>query len=147
MNQKNEILSKQEEFSLIQILNRKYAVYLNGRFFRLEIESDKEACFISVTLQSSDQSFFYPVKVRATLRDKEASAKDVVFTILDYLDHYFEAYFVDGESTYLPIDWSPYSFEGIDFDLKGQVENKKLTNLADQILAGSSNDLVINSEL
>jgi hypothetical protein len=131
-----ELLTKEDEFSLIQILNRKYAVYLNGRFFRLNVKANTETAFVTVTLLSQDESFFYPVEARIAHRDQELEAKEAVLLTLDYIDIYFDEYFRESENTFLPLDWTAYTFEDAEIELKAQVKNKKSESLADQLLSG-----------
>ena len=134
---KIEVLSEQDEFSLIQVLNRKYAVYLNGRFFRFKVITDTEAAYLTVTLLSRDEKFFYPVEARIAHRDQGIEPKEAVFLTLDYIDIYFDEYFKGQENTYLPVDWTAYSFEGSELELKAQVRNKRAEDLADQIIQGN----------
>ena len=131
-----EVLTKEEQFSLIQIMNRKYAVYLNGRFFRLELRTDTEAAYATVTLLSKDESFYYPVDARIAHKDQEIDPKTSVLMILDYVDIYFDEYFREQENTFLPLDWTAYSFEGTELEMKAQVRNKNAETLADQIISG-----------
>ena len=133
---KISVLSKEEEFSLIQILNRKFAVFLNGRFFSLNLNVNEQSAYITVTLQSNDGEYFYPVEARVAYKDQDATAKDSVLIILDYIDIYFDEYFKNNEEVYLPLDWSGYKFEELEFDLKAQVKNKKVESLADALIAG-----------
>ena len=133
---KLEVLTKEEEFSLIQILNRKYAVYLNGRFFRLDLKVDTEAAYATVTLLSKDESFYYPVDGRIAHKDQEIDPKTSVLMLLDYVDIYFDEYFREQENTFLPLDWTAYTFEDAELEMKAQVRNKQAESLADQIISG-----------
>lgn len=133
---KIEVMSKEDEFSLIQILNRKYAVYLKGRFFRLSVSADNFAAYVTVTLLSQDESFYYPVEARVAHKDQGIEPKEAVFAVLDYIDIYFDEYFREAENTFLPVDWTTYTFEDMELDLKAQVKNKKAEDLASQILSG-----------
>jgi hypothetical protein len=133
---KLEVLTKEEEFSLSQIMNRKYAVYLNGRFFRLDLKIDYEAAYATVTLLSKDESFYYPVDARIAHKDQEIDAKTSVLMLLDYVDIYFDEYFREQENTFLSLDWTAYSFEGTELEMKAQVRNKHAETLADQIISG-----------
>ena len=144
---KIEVLTKEEEFSLIQILNRKYAVYLNGRFFRLNLSVDTEAAYATVTLLSQDEAFFYPVDARIAHKDQEVDPKNAVLLLLDYIDIYFDEYFREQENTFLPLDWTAYTFEDVELEMKAQVRNKKAESLADQIIAGKVDPKIWNYRL
>ena len=117
-------------------MNRKYAVYLNGRFFRLELKIDTEAAYATVVLLSKDESFYYPVDARIAHKDQEIDPKTSVLMLLDYIDIYFDEYFREQENAFLPLDWTAYSFEGAELEMKAQVRNRNAENLADQIISG-----------
>jgi hypothetical protein len=59
--------------------------------------------------------------------------------LLDFIDVYFEEFFHDRQDTWLPIDWAGFNFEGFEFELKGQVLNKRTEELADLFLEGKIN--------
>ena len=69
--------------------------------------------------------------------------KDAVLFLLDYIDCYFEEFFKEDENVFLPIDWSEYSFDEVPFQLKGQILNLHVEDLADRILSGEDPELVM----
>ena len=53
------------------------------------------------------------------------------------MDAYIQEFLSGGEETYLTIDWSNYDCDGIELQLRGQILNVKLEELADQMISGS----------
>ena len=41
------------------------------------------------------------------------------------------------ENLLLPIDWCKHEYDTVEFEMRGQVLNKKLEKMADEILAGA----------
>ena len=134
--QKDEILSNKEQEDLAKILNIKYASQLKDRSFFIEISSGyKTMAEVSLTLKNKTESFYYPVKARIDLESNKMKKREAALFLLDYIEMYFEEYFENSEDTFLPIDWSNFSFEGSDFQMCGQIHNLNREKEADQIIA------------
>lgn len=131
-----DVIARDEQMDLINILNRKYAVYLKDRSFHINVSANSETAYVNVTLKNEDESFFYPIESRIIHCEQGIKPRESVLLLIDYIDIYFEEYFKDDEDTYLPLDWSSYSFEGHEFEMKAQVKNKKAEDQADLLLAG-----------
>lgn len=131
-NVKLPILAEQELLDLTKIMNLKYAPALNGRFFSIETSKDAMGIYADVTMQSPDSRFYYPVSARMT-HSQPVSEHEGALLLLDYCDLYFAEYLRD-DAILLPIEWTNYSFEGIDFQLRGQISNLMVEGLADEWL-------------
>jgi hypothetical protein len=57
--------------------------------------------------------------------------------LLDFMDAYVQEYLSGGEEIYLTIDWATYDCDGIELQLRGQILNSQLEELADQMINGS----------
>ncbi|MEI8025742.1 MAG: hypothetical protein WCI18_05260 [Pseudomonadota bacterium] len=142
----NEKLMASEIAELTHILDRKHAASLGDRFFSIKVDSDESKAFVTVTLRNAGESFYYPVEGRIACKSQELSPKDGAMLLLDFIDVYFEEFFHDRQDTWLPIDWAGFNFEGFEFELKGQVLNKRTEELADLFLDGKINrDEIISS--
>ena len=136
----DQLLSKDELADLQKIMNIKYASSLNSRFFSITTSIEKNICEVTVTLQSSDQSYFYPVEGHMDHIKQNLSTKESHLLLLDYIDSYFDEYFREDENVFIPITWSPFEFDGYTFMLKGQIFNKKQEKLADELLKNATHD-------
>ncbi len=129
------IIAENDSQNLARIMGCKYASSLKGRYFTLQTWFEQKKVFVTVTLQNEDKTYVYPVEAYFEFEKEEGlSVKEVALTLVDYIDSYFDEYFQENEMSYLPIDWHPYSFEGCQFFLKGQIVNMHLESLANQLL-------------
>ena len=143
-----QLIDVKELAAVEAILNLKYAEHLEGqragkkthKRFSIEAYQDVSYGWLRVLLKDEDEYFYYPVELGFSLRDedhvrhgKERTVQEQVFLLLEYVDAYFEEFFME-ESTYLPIDWTAFEYEGITFKLRGQIYNRYLEKLADSYL-------------
>ncbi len=122
---------------IANLLDSKYTGYLGDRFFTVLFDHQKDVASVTVTLATADQSFYYPIDGRIELNEFNLSAEEGLIILSDYIDSYLETYFQSGGEVFLPIDWADYEHNNIKIYLRGQIFNKKLENLADQILAAA----------
>ncbi len=137
MTQENqsEFLNQDECKALAQAMESKYAMALRGRSFQLNADIKGRGVFVKVVLSNQDKSFYYPVEARVLYEKEEMQAGEAALFLIDYIDAYFEEYLVhENESLYLPIDWADFQYEAIDFQMRGQIQNLKLEELAEQLL-------------
>jgi hypothetical protein len=119
-----------------KIWNIKYGSYLKDRRFYVRSAASQDTLGVTALLKNQDDSFYYPVTARmemGTIPPDEGCA-----LLLDFLDSYFESYFHEDEDIYLTLDWTPYSWEGVSLEAKGQIQNLKLERMADAILEGKT---------
>jgi len=128
-------LEKNHEIS--GMLEKKYGSWLGQRYFEVSVNMESASVFVTVTLRNADKSFFYPIEGRMLHADQELKASDARDMLLDYIDSYIEEFLTGGEETYLPIDWANYECDGVELQLRGQILNIKLEQLADQLINGS----------
>ncbi len=131
-------LSQDELDHIAETLNRKHRSHLSDpvyktRFFQVAAQRDSRGVYAKITLQNQDQSFYYPVESRLADIDHDLSAKDAVFFLFDYIDAYWDEYFQNPD-VFLPIDWTEYEYDGIPFQLKGQILNLRLERLGDRLI-------------
>jgi hypothetical protein len=131
-------LTGQDIAVLAETFNKKYRAYLMDpvqklRFFELSALRNHQGVSVKVILQNPSKTYYYPVEARIADEDHDYSPKEAALFLFDYIDCYFEEY-LKKQDVYIPIDWSEFEFDGMPFQLKGQVFNLHLEHLADRIL-------------
>ena len=116
------------------LFEKKYGAWLGQRFFEVTSATQSAGVTVNVTLRNADKSFFYPIEGRIQHEDQDMKADEARSFLLDYIDAYIEEFLTGGEETYLPIDWANYDCEGLELQLRGQILNIKLEELADQLM-------------
>lgn len=116
------------------LLEKKYGAWIGQRFFEVSSVTRADIVTVKVTLRNADKSFFYPIEGRIRFEDQDIKSDEARDLLLDYIDAYIEEFLTGGEETYLPIDWANYDCEGMELQLRGQILNIKLEELADQLL-------------
>ncbi len=120
-----------------QLLERKYGAWLGQRYIEVESHSDGSVLTIKITLRNRDKSYVYPIEGRMMISDQDLTVDEARDFLLDFMDAYIQEFLSGGEETYLTIDWSNYDCDGIELQLRGQILNVKLEELADQMISGS----------
>ncbi len=128
-------LTRDECNQLASQLGKKYAAYLNDRYFLVEARDDSSGVYVTVTLRNQSASYVYPVESRLAHSSHDLSRRDGALLLADYIDEYFSEFFREAGDCYLPIDWAEFEWEGIPFQLKGQILNLEVEALADEWLA------------
>ncbi len=128
------------------VLDRKYSFWRKDRRFQVSAYADHEGTYAKVVLSDKKKSFYYPVEARIGHFDHEMSRKDAAFFLLDYIDCYFEEFFKEDENIFLKIDWATQEIEGLNFQIRGQVLNLYMEDLANRILSGESPQDVIGND-
>ena len=123
--------------AIAETLERKYGTWLGQRYFEVETRSDKAVFSVKVILRNADKSFVYPIEGRIMYADQDMTLDAARDFLVDFIDAYIQEYLSGGEETYLTIDWSDYECDGIELQLRGQILNLKLEELADQWINGS----------
>jgi hypothetical protein len=132
--QTHEQALEEKNHDLASLLEKKYAQWLGQRFFEVFSTAQSSVVHVKVTIRSADKSFFYPIEGRINYEDQDLKAQEARDLVLDYIDAYIEEFLTGGEETYLPIDWANYDCEGLELQLRGQILNVKLEELADQLM-------------
>lgn len=138
MTQNSKIPSTEELRSLGQLLHNKYGQYIDDKTFLVEAKLENEFVYATVTLKNQDCSFYYPVETRIDFKKEELSVNEATLFLIDYIDSYFEAYITEDEDLFLNIDWTEHNYSATSFQIKGQILNQKLENLADELLKDHS---------
>lgn len=128
------IFSAQEQRSLAQRFNARFHATRGARWFVIDAAQREGDTWVQVLLRNEMNSFYYPVEARiapCTTRSPRAQA----FFLLAFIDSYWEEFFDGDENVFIPIDWSPYEFQGEKFYLRGQVLNRRAEAMADALLA------------
>jgi hypothetical protein len=123
---------------LAQLLDKKYQVWRGERSFTVTSHREFDAVFVSVLLKNPDETFFYPVEGRIDFAAEEMDVQEAAIFLINFIDLYFAEFFEEDEGLYIPIDWSPYQYEAVDFELKGQIVNMQIEKLAEQWLNSPS---------
>jgi hypothetical protein len=141
MNQEEntDFLNQEDCDALAKAMESKYAMALKGRSFKVEAEVRGRGVFVKVILSNQDRSFYYPVEARVLYEKEEMQRGEAALFLIDYIDAYFDEYLTQAhEEIYLPIDWADFQYEAIDFQMRGQILNLKLEELAEELLRNGS---------
>jgi hypothetical protein len=137
--QNTEFLDQDDCEALAKAMESKYAMALKGRNFKVEAEVKGRGVFVKVILSNQDKSYYYPVEARVLYEKEELQRGEAALFLLDYIDAYFDDYLTqENEEIYLPIDWADFQYEAIDFQMRGQILNLKLEELAEEFLKKGS---------
>jgi hypothetical protein len=129
VTEKNQILA--------MMFEQKYGAWLGQRFFEVESHVDGPVLASKIIIRNADKSFFYPIEGRMMFAEQNLKVDDAREFLLDFMDAYVKEYLSGGEETYLAIDWSTYTCDGVELQLRGQVLNYKIEELGDQLLASA----------
>jgi hypothetical protein len=128
------VLSEPTIKRLEMTMQTKYASLLGERYFEVSASKISDGIMASVTLRDSQKSFYYPVEARMRNEYYRLTPEDAALFLVDYIDIYFDEYLREQGDVYLPIDWADYSYDGKDFQLRGQIRNLLIEEMADAIL-------------
>jgi hypothetical protein len=134
-----EFLNQDDLEALAKSMESKYAMALKGRRFNIEAEVKGRGVFVKVILSNQDKSYYYPVEARVLYEQEEMQRGEAALFLIDYIDAYFDEYLnQENEDIYLPIDWADFQYEAIDFQMRGQILNLKLEEMAERLLRDGS---------
>jgi len=132
------LLPQALEVQLEELLNKKHAIFLDKRSFTISASEDESVVTSSVTLRNKDDSFHYPIETRLSYDPAEMTAQQSAVFLIDYIDLYFEQYFEEGEDLLLPIAWAKHNYDAVEFEIRGQIRNKCVEDMADRLLENST---------
>ena len=135
MEVNENFLTSHECQILAQGMEQKYATFLDDRTFRITAEKKSDGVYVTTLLSKSDSSFYYPVESRIDYVKNDLIPRKAALFLIDYIDVYFEEYLEQQESTLLFIDWKDQQYEANEFQIKGQILNKKVEDMAEAILS------------
>jgi elongation factor P hydroxylase len=132
---KPEFVTTQECNLLADAMEAKYQAALKDRSFSIDAKHEGRAVYCTVLLSNDDESFYYPVEARVLHEPEELSPREAALFLIDYIDTYFEEFLMEeDESIYVPIDWADHEYDAVNFQIRGQILNRKLDEMADSIL-------------
>ena len=143
MTKKKEQIAWRDRFLSPEEVAQKEAVFTERfiSYFKsdenISIEGyfSQETLYITLSLANWEQTYYYPVSTSISLKDNPGlTEEDARLCLLDFIGEYFDEFFNTERGSFLPIDWTPYSFDGKKMYAKGQIINKKLEKEADDIL-------------
>ena len=124
-----------ESHKIVDVLNTKHSVYLDGEGFEFESGFNKDQIQIKVCLKKNDKSVIYPIEIICVYDEySHLKVQEISHIIMDYIDFYWSEYFMDERNLFVPLDWGRYECEGITFFLRGFVRNLSLEMQADAFL-------------
>lgn len=129
-----DFITADECREIAAMMHRKYSSSLNDRYFEASIRADAAAVYGQIVLRNKTGSFFYPVEGRLAYAEQNLKPREAGLLLLDHIDLYFEEYLRDGD-VYLPIDWADYDCDGVTLQLKGQILNLEVEQMANDFLA------------
>ncbi len=128
-------LTPEECRALAEAMEKKYAVAIGQRRFSITASQSDEAVEVQVLLASGDESFYYPVEARIKHGAEDLTAGRAAVFLIDYIDLYFEEFLMEeDEELFLPIDWANHEWDTVNFQIRGQILNRKAEALADALL-------------
>jgi hypothetical protein len=131
-----DFLTNDECVELAETMVKKYRIAMKDRSFAIHALVKDKGTYVTVLLANADGSYHYPVEGRLLHGAEEMEPREAALFLLDYIDAYFEEYlYEEDEQLYLPIDWTDHEYDAVNFQIRGQIINKKLETLADQWLA------------
>ncbi|RZA12669.1 MAG: hypothetical protein EOP10_31045 [Proteobacteria bacterium] len=132
----SEFLTNEECVALAETMVKKYRIAMKDRTFSIRASVQGKGTYVTILLTNTDGSYYYPVEGRLMHDAEEMSPREAALFLIDYIDTYFEEYlYEEDEQIYLPIDWTDHEYEAFNFQIRGQIVNKKLESLADEWLA------------
>ena len=124
---------------MTELMNNKYqSVLFDGKHFEIKTKYEYEILTVSVILSNPDKSYYYPVEARIQNKKEELTPSEAAAFLIDFIDLYFEEYLFEDENLFIPIDWTPFSYDAVDFQLKGQILNLKLEQEADELIKNNN---------
>ncbi len=133
-SRKIDELSGDEINELSKMMEKKYQPALLGKKISISLHTTEAETEVVVLLASQDETFYYPIEARMDYQSQEMSAVEAQLFLIDYIDQYLEDYLLEDDSLMIPIDWTSYSYDAVDFQMKGQILNRKLEELASRLL-------------
>lgn len=134
-----EFVTNEECQELAETMMKKYRIALKDRSFSIRSSLQGKGVYVTVLLANPEQTYYYPVEGRVMYAEEEMTPRDAALFLIDYIDTYFEEYLLEeDEDLFLPIDWTDHEYEAVDFQMKGQILNRKLESLADEWLKDHS---------
>ena len=141
MNPNMTSMSAEQSRSLSDMLDRKFGTWLGARYFEVKSQADASVLQLTITMRDAKGAFVYPIESRIAYQDQDLKINEARDLLLDYVGAYLEEFLTGGESILLTIDWSEYECDGIDLQMRGQILNMNLEQMADDLLAGKGIDL------
>ncbi len=129
-------LTNEECIELAETMVKKYRIAMKDRNFSIRASVQGKGTYVTVLLANADESYYYPVEGRLMHEAEEMEPHEAALFLIDYIDTYFEEFLYEQEEDlFLPIDWTDHEYEAVNFQIRGQIVNKKLESLADEWLA------------
>lgn len=129
-----KLFQENEAMELAKLMLKKHELFLDQRSFDIFAHQEDDFAIVKVVLSNADNSFYYPVEARVDYHKEGLGLKEAFEFLIDYIDLYFEDYLSDAEELFLPIDWAEFEYDAIKFQMRGQVRNLDLEQMADRIL-------------
>ena len=116
------------------MMDKKYRSRLGDRRFTIGATREGDEVSVRVLLANEDESFYYPVEGRIMAAAEELTALAAGQFLIDYIDMYFEEFLDSGEEVLVRIDWDDHQYDAVNFQLRGQILNRQLEKMADDLL-------------
>ena len=136
MTNENEFLTATEITQLSDLMNRKHAAFRDDRSFSIKIWEDCGAVYVTVLFTNQNETFYYPVEARIDCQEAEMEKREAALFLIDYADLYFEDFLEKDCDIYLPIEWSGFEYDAVKFQLRGQIRNRAVDKMAEDLLNG-----------
>jgi hypothetical protein len=98
-------------------------------------------CYLTLILKNEEETFYYPFETSISFKENpDLNDKEARVALLDFIGSYFDDYFSSQRETLVTIDWASYKLDDLNIYARGQVLNKKLESMADDILRSAGFD-------
>ncbi|MFH1223263.1 MAG: hypothetical protein V1647_02845 [Pseudomonadota bacterium] len=134
---------KPEEIAQMEaVFNERFFSFLkNDENIYFEGYFSEQTCYITVTLKNQDETYYYPFETALPMNENpNTSEEEAKITLLDFTGEYFNEFFTNERGTLIPIEWTLYKEDGKNIYARGQVLNKKLEDMAEEVLNGAHDE-------
>lgn len=127
-------IPKTETDEIEAALTKMFGANIAGETFSVSGMFEPGFLHIDLQLKRRDDTFRYSMQFRCALVENRLDQAAALTTTVDFAGWYLEQYFGSGRDLLLPLDFQPYNFGEHIVYACGDIDNPKLTKMADEIL-------------
>lgn len=127
-------IPKKETDEIVAALTKQYARSISGETFLVSGRFEPGFLHMEVELHRRDDSSGYLMQFRCALAENKIGQAEALDVTVDFVGWYLDQYFESSRELLLPLDFQPYNMgEKVVFAC-GDIDNPRLTKMADEIL-------------
>ncbi len=115
-------------------LTKMFGAFIAGETFSVSGMFEPGFLHVDLKLHRRDDTFCYAMQFRCALAENRLDQGAALDVTVDFAGWYLEQYFDSGRDLLLPLDFQPYNFGDHIVYARGDIDNPKLTKMADEIL-------------